>query len=89
MKRILLMGNPNVGRSAVCARLTGARVIASNAPGTTVEFTQGTLTPRGERALVIDVPGAHDLEVASQAEEVAVGMLDDGDGWFIRTEYVI
>ena len=79
MKKILLMGNPNVGKSAVFARLTGARVISSNYPGTTVEFTQGMLTLEGEKALLIDVPGAYDLEAASQVEEVAVGMLDEGD----------
>lgn len=79
MKKILLMGNPNVGKSAVFARLTGARVISSNYPGTTVEFTQGMLTLEGEKALLIDVPGAYDLEAASQAEEVAINMLDEGD----------
>ena len=79
MKKILLMGNPNVGKSAVFARLTGARVISSNYPGTTVEFTQGMMTLAGEKALLIDVPGAYDLEAASQAEEVAVSMLDEGD----------
>lgn len=79
MKKILLMGNPNVGKSAVFTRLTGARVISSNYPGTTVEFTQGMLTLEGEKALLIDVPGAYDLEAASQAEEVAVNMLDEGD----------
>jgi ferrous iron transport protein B len=79
MKKLLLMGNPNVGKSAVFARLTGARVISSNYPGTTVEFTQGMLTLEGERALLIDVPGAYDLEAASQAEEVAVNMLEEGD----------
>jgi len=79
MKKILLMGNPNVGKSAVFARLTGARVLSSNYPGTTVEFAQGTLTLGSEKALLIDVPGAYDLEAASQAEEVAVSMLDEGD----------
>ena len=79
MKKILLMGNPNVGKSAVFARLTGAQVISSNYPGTTVEFTQGVVTLAGERALLVDVPGAYDLEAASQAEEVAVSMLDEGD----------
>ena len=42
MKKVLLMGNPNVGKSVVFSRLTGAFVITSNYPGTTVEFTEGT-----------------------------------------------
>jgi ferrous iron transport protein B len=33
LKRILLVGNPNVGKSAFFSRLTGTKVIASNYPG--------------------------------------------------------
>jgi len=79
MKRILLMGNPNVGKSAVFSRLTGIHVIVSNYPGTTVEFTQGTMRVEGEKAILIDVPGTYGLEVTSKAEEIAVKMLEDGD----------
>ena len=79
MKRILLMGNPNVGKSVVFSRLTGVHVIASNYPGTTVEFTQGTMQLEGEKALVIDVPGTYGLEATSKAEEIAVSMLADGE----------
>lgn len=79
MKKILLMGNPNVGKSAVFSRLTGVRVISSNYPGTTVEFTEGSMDVEGQKALLIDVPGAYDLGASSQAEEIAVDMLKDGD----------
>ena len=78
MKKILLMGNPNVGKSAVFSRMTGARVISSNYPGTTVEFTQGIMNVEEEKAVLIDVPGAYDLEGSSQAEAIAVGMLKNG-----------
>lgn len=73
------MGNPNVGKSAVFSRLTGARVISSNYPGTTVEFTEGAMDVEGKKTLLIDVPGAYDLGVSSQAEEIAIDMLKDGD----------
>ncbi len=77
--RVLLMGNPNVGKSAVFSRLTGAHVIASNYPGTTVTFTEGRMRV-GERIFeVIDVPGTYTLEPTSPAEEVAVEMLKDDD----------
>ncbi len=79
MKKILLMGNPNVGKSALFSRLTGIHVIASNYPGTTVEFTQGTMGVKAEKAILIDVPGTYDLEATSKAEEIAVKMLEDGD----------
>ena len=49
------MGNPNVGKSALFSRLTGTRIIASNYPGTTVEFTEGYLKLGEEQAEIIDV----------------------------------
>lgn len=77
--RILLMGNPNVGKSVVFSRLTGTSVVVSNYPGTTVEFTKGTMKVGKKRAEVIDVPGTYTLEPTTKAEEVAVEMLKDGD----------
>ena len=79
MMRILLVGNPNVGKSALFSRLTGTHIIASNYPGTTVGFTKGYLKLGEERAELIDVPGNYTLEPSSKAEEVAVEMLKDGD----------
>lgn len=79
MKKILLMGNPNVGKSVIFSRLTGVNVVASNYPGTTVEFTRGHMTFKGERAIVTDVPGTYTLEPISKAEEVACDMMKEGD----------
>ncbi|MCK4256287.1 50S ribosome-binding GTPase, partial [candidate division WOR-3 bacterium] len=77
--KILLMGNPNVGKSVIFSRLTGANVIASNYPGTTVEFTRGYMRLNGERVEVIDVPGTYTLEPTSRAEQVAVDMLKEAE----------
>jgi len=77
--KILLMGNPNVGKSALFSRLTGTRIIASNYPGTTVEFTEGQLKLGNEQATIIDVPGTYSIDPTSKAEEVAVQMLEEGD----------
>jgi len=76
MKKILLMGNPNVGKSVIFSRLTGIGVIASNYPGTTVEFCRGCVGSGEQRLEVIDVPGTYSLEPTSPAEEVAVKMLN-------------
>ena len=76
---ILLMGNPNVGKSVLFSRLTGTRTIASNYPGTTVGFTKGSLRLGQEQAEIIDVPGTYTLEPTSKAEEVAAEMLKEGD----------
>jgi len=79
MRKILLMGNPNVGKSVIFSRLTGVQVIASNYPGTTVEYTKGYMRLGDEKVEIIDVPGTYTLEPTSKAEEVAVGMLKEGD----------
>lgn len=77
MKNLLLIGNPNVGKSVLFSRLTGVGVIASNYPGTTVEFCAGCLG-RGEQKLnVLDAPGTYGLEPTSPAEQVAVEMLEN------------
>jgi len=79
VKNILLMGNPNVGKSVVFSRLTGANVIASNYPGSTIEFTKGLMRIEGSKKELIDVPGTYSLEPTNTAEEVAVEMLEEGD----------
>jgi ferrous iron transport protein B len=79
MKKILLMGNPNVGKSVIFSRLTGVNVIASNYPGTTIEFTKGNMRLGDEKAEIIDAPGTYSLEPDSRAEQTAVEMLKDGD----------
>lgn len=78
IEKILLVGNPNVGKSAIFSRLTGAKVIISNYPGTTVEFTQGKMKLGDETAMIIDVPGTYTLEPTCKAEDVACQMLKEG-----------
>jgi len=75
--KVLLLGNPNVGKSAIFSRLTGARVIASNYPGTTVEFVEGMLKTGGREMEVIDLPGTYTLDPVSEAEQVTSRMLEE------------
>jgi len=79
IKKIVLMGNPNVGKSVVFSRLTGANVIASNYPGTTVDFSKGKMRIDGETVEIIDAPGTYSLEPSNKAEKVAVKMLKEAD----------
>ncbi len=76
MHKILLVGNPNVGKSVIFSRLTGVSVIASNYPGTTVEFCKGCVGAGEAKMDVIDVPGTYSLKPTSPAEKVAVQMLE-------------
>jgi ferrous iron transport protein B len=79
MKNILLIGNPNVGKSVFFSRLTGTQVIASNYPGTTVEVTRGYMLVRDETYEVIDVPGTYTLCPTCKAEEVACELIKSAD----------
>ncbi|MDD5722458.1 MAG: ferrous iron transporter B [Syntrophales bacterium] len=79
MTRILLMGNPNVGKSVIFSRLTGVRVVSSNYPGTTVNYTSGFMKIDGRKVEVIDVPGTYTLEPTCEAEKIASEMLKTGD----------
>ncbi len=76
IKKILLMGNPNVGKSVIFSRLTGVKVIASNYPETTIEFCQGCIGSGTSKIDVVDVPGTYSIEPNSPAEEVAVSILE-------------
>ena len=76
MKKVLLMGQANVGKSALFNRLAGARVTESNYPGTTVDFAKGRMRLNHEDVEIIDVPGTFSLEPKDKAEEVAVRMLE-------------
>ncbi len=76
--KLLLMGLPNVGKSAIFNRFTGLDVMVSNYTGTTVEFTEGTMEVGDARCILKDVPGVYDIEKSvDEAEQVAINMLND------------
>ena len=77
MNKILLIGNPNVGKSVIFSRLTGLDVMVSNYPGSTVEFTKGHVSVAGVKYELVDVPGTYSLAPTNMAEEVAVQLLAD------------
>ncbi len=68
-RRIVLLGNPNVGKSALFNALTGLRATVSNYPGTTVEVYRGRLS--GGTAEVVDSPGLNSLLPLSEDEQVS------------------
>lgn len=79
MKTIVLMGNPNVGKSVVFSRLTGVQVVTSNYPGTTVDVSRGTSCIGGQSFRIIDAPGTYSLEPSNKAEKVAGEILQTAD----------
>lgn len=77
IRKIYLIGNPNVGKSVVFSRLTGVQVMSSNYPGTTVEIMRGFLQIGDEKVEVVDLPGTYSFEPTCRAEEVAVSLLKE------------
>jgi len=72
---LLLVGNPNVGKSLLFTRLTNRYVTVSNYPGTTVEMTTATSVIGDQRRSIIDTPGINSLLPQSEDEIVARDLL--------------
>ncbi len=72
---VVLVGNPNVGKSVLFGALTGTYVTVSNYPGTTVEVSEGSIVVAGRRVAVRDTPGAASLIPYSEDERVTRDML--------------
>ncbi len=71
LKKIILVGSPNVGKSVLFNILTGAYVTVSNYPGTTVEISEGKGKIFGRSIEVIDTPGMYSLLPITEEEKVA------------------
>ena len=73
--RVILIGNPNVGKSVIFGHLTGTYVTVSNYPGTTVEITTGNASYDGKKTAIIDTPGVNNLIPMSEDEIVTRDIL--------------
>lgn len=73
--KLLLIGNPNVGKSVIFSYLTGKYVTVSNYPGTTVEVSRGKMKYGGIEWEVIDSPGVNSLAPQSEDERVTRDIL--------------
>ena len=74
-ERLILVGNPNVGKSVIFGALTGRYVTVSNYPGTTVEVTRGSASIGGRKYVVMDTPGVNSLVPMSEDERVTRDIL--------------
>ncbi|MDO5048587.1 MAG: ferrous iron transport protein B [Actinomycetaceae bacterium] len=77
---VVLVGNPNVGKSTLFNACTGAHQAVVNAPGTTVEVMQGRCTDMNVR--LVDLPGTYSLIANSPDEQVVVDTLAGVPGSF-------
>ena len=74
-EKLVLVGNPNVGKSVLFGRLTGKYAVISNYPGTTIEVSQGTMDLGKKSFTVIDTPGTNSLLPKSEDEKVTRDIL--------------
>jgi len=74
---VLLVGNPNVGKSTAFNYLTRARQRVVNAPGTTVELAEGTWRAGEADVTLVDLPGTYSLIARSPDEQVAADAVAD------------
>ncbi|MCA9626700.1 MAG: ferrous iron transport protein B [Myxococcales bacterium] len=70
---VVLIGNPNVGKTSLFNRLSGERARVGNYPGVTVERREAKLRlPDKTQARLVDVPGAYSLSARSGEEQIAL-----------------
>lgn len=71
LPRILLVGNPNVGKSVLFNALTGLYTIVSNYPGTTVDIFVGKAKlGKHHEFTIIDTPGLYSLSPITEEEQI-------------------
>lgn len=69
-KEILLIGNPNVGKSTLFNALTGMHQHTGNWTGKTVSSAKGEFSTKHRKYILYDLPGTYSLEARSAEEEV-------------------
>ncbi len=74
---IILLGNPNVGKTSLFNRLTKLNQKVGNYPGITVEKREGTLTANQKSYHIVDLPGTYTLFPNSLDEEIVFNILSD------------
>ena len=72
---VVLLGNPNTGKSTLFSALVGVRQRTGNYPGVTVEKKIGKANFSGNDLQIVDLPGTYSLAPHSPDEMVAVDIL--------------
>ncbi|GGI88990.1 Fe(2+) transporter permease subunit FeoB [Legionella impletisoli] len=82
MTHVMLVGNPNCGKTTLFNALTGENQRIGNWPGVTVEKKTGTFIERGEAIQITDLPGVYSLALSassSQDERITARSIVDED----------
>lgn len=79
MKKIILVGNPNVGKSLLFSRMTGIKVVTANYAGTTVDITSGHFKYKRVEYEIFDAPGSYSLSGGTKTDEAVIKLIEEGD----------
>ncbi len=77
--RIVLVGQPNSGKSTIFNQVAGYKAVTSNFPGTTVKYLKGKVNFVGEIFEIVDLPGTYSLTSLDLAELVSRNYLLKGE----------
>jgi ferrous iron transport protein B len=83
LRKIAIVGNPNVGKSVIFNNLTGSYTVVSNYPGTSVEVSRGFAKIGEEKFEVVDTPGMYSLLPITEEERVARNILLEDDPFVV------
>ena len=78
LRRFVLIGSPNCGKTTLFNALTGLRAKTGNYPGVTVSRFEGRHKLGDVDVMVEDLPGTYSLDAISPDEEVVAKTLADG-----------
>ena len=79
LRRFVLVGSPNCGKTTLFNALTGLRAKTGNYPGVTVSRYEGVHKLGDVEAMIEDLPGTYSLDPISPDEEVVTEVLDAGE----------
>ncbi len=75
IKKIVIVGNPNSGKTTLFNALTGLNQKTSNIAGTTVDLKISNIKIDNQNLELVDIPGIYSLIYKTKDEEIAVKYL--------------
>lgn len=88
-KKILLVGNPNVGKSTVFNALSNKKQKTGNYAGVTVSSHSGDYFYKNEQIEIVDLPGSYSIYPSSEDEAIFSKFLIDGQKSYSGVVYIL
>ncbi len=88
-KQVLLVGNPNVGKSTLFNALCNKKQKTGNYAGVTVSSHSGSYTYKNEEVEVVDLPGSYSIYPSSEDEAIFSKFLLEGQEDFAGVVYIL